>query len=88
MSWNYRAFKSIYNNEYSNEPDVLFEIREVFYDENGDISGIADPPEVFADSLDSLKLTLKEMLESCEKPLVDYNTGEEIYNKIGINRHY
>ena len=76
---NYRAFKSVYhNNEYSDETETLFEIREVFYDENGDISSIADPPDVFAYSLEGLKWTLNKMLESCDKPIVDYNTGEEI----------
>ena len=78
MSWNHRTFKSIYNYEYSNEPETLFEIREVFYDENGDISNIAETPDVIADSLEGLKWTLNKMLESCDKPIIDYNTGEEI----------
>lgn len=78
MSWNYRAFKSVYNDEYSDETETLFEIREVFYDDNGDITNIADPADVVADSLEGLKWTLNKMLESCGKPIVDYDTGEEI----------
>jgi hypothetical protein len=78
MSWNYRVTKRIYNHKYLHEPETLFEIREVFYDENGDISSIAETPDIIADSVDKLKLTLNRMLENCEKPIIDYNTGEEI----------
>lgn len=78
MSWNYRVTKRIYNHKYLHEPETLFEIREVFYDENGDISNIAETPDIIADSVDELKSTLNRMLENCEKPIIDYNTGEEI----------
>lgn len=78
MSWNHRAFKRVHNHKYLHEPETLFEIREVFYDENGDISGIAETPDVIAESLDDLKWTLNKMLESCDKPIIDYNTGEEL----------
>ena len=79
MSWNHRVFKLVNNHEYLDKPEILFEIREVFYDENGDVSAIAaDWPDVIADSLEGLKLTLNKMLESCDKPIIDYNTGEEI----------
>lgn len=73
MSWNHRVCKSVYNHEYLDEPETLFEIREVFYDENGDISAIAEEPDVIADSLEGLKWTLNKMLESCDKPIIDYN---------------
>lgn len=35
MSWNHRTFKRVHNHKYLHEPEILFEIREVFYDENG-----------------------------------------------------
>lgn len=78
MGWNYRITKRIYNHKYLHEPETLFEIREVFYDENGDISGMAETPDVIAHSIEDLKWTLNKMLESCDKPTIDYNTGEEI----------
>lgn len=77
MSWNYRVTKRIHNHKYLHEPETLFEIREVYYDENGDISGIAETPDIISDSVDGLKSTLNRMLENCEKPIIDYNTGEE-----------
>ena len=78
MSWNYRVTKRIHHHKYLHEPETLFEIREVFYDENGDISGIAEIPDIIADSVDGLKWTLNKMLENCDKPIIDHNTGEEI----------
>ena len=35
-------------------------------------------PDVIADSLDGLKWTLNKMMESCDKPIIDENNGEEI----------
>lgn len=78
MSWQYRVTTRIYNHKYLHEPETLFEIREVYYDENGDIIGITETPDVIAHSLEDLKWTLNKMLESCDKPVIDYNTGEEI----------
>lgn len=78
MSWNYRVTKRIYNHKYLHEPETLFEIREVFYDDTGKINGWAEMPDVISDSLDGLKWTLNKMLESCEKPIIDENNEEEI----------
>jgi len=76
--WNYRVFQRIYNHKYLLEPETLYEIREAYYDENGDISGWTQTPDVIAHSLEDLKLTLNKMLESCDKPMIDENTGEEV----------
>ena len=78
MSWNHRAFKSVCYNKYLDKYETFFEIREVFYDENGNIGNISDPADVVADSLEGLKWTLNKMLESCDKPIIDYNTREEL----------
>ena len=78
MSWQYRVTTRIHNHKYLHEPETLFEIREVFYDENGDIVGITETPDVIAHSLEDLKWTLNKMLESCDKPIIDYDKGEEI----------
>lgn len=76
MSWNHRVTKRICGDKNLCE-ETLYEIREVFYDENGDISAITEKPQVIAESLDGLKWTLQKMLDCCEKPIIDYNTGEE-----------
>ena len=78
MSWNYRITKEIRHHKYLHEPETLFGIREVYYDENGDISGISEMPDIIAESVDELKNILDRMKECCDKPLIDYNTGEEI----------
>ena len=78
MSWNYRLTKRVYNHKYLHEPKILFEIREIFYDKDGKINGYAELPGVISDSVEGMKDILTKMLESCDKPLIDYNTGEEI----------
>ena len=78
MSWNYRIVKRIHHHKYFHEPETLYEIREVYYDENGDISHIAEMPDVIGNSIEELKWTLHKMTESCDKSVIDYHTGEEI----------
>lgn len=78
MGWNHRVTKRIHNHKYLPEPETLYEIREVFYDENGDIAAIAETPDIICHSMEDLKWTLNKMLESCDKPVIDYNTSEEI----------
>ena len=78
MSWNHRVIKRVHNHKYLHEPEIFYEIREVFYDNNGDITAIAETPDVMSDSLDGLKWTLNKMLESCDKPIIDHNSGEEL----------
>lgn len=78
MSWNYRLTKEIIRNKYLTEPEIIYGIREVFYNENGDISGFSEEPDIISDSIDGMKDILTKMLESCDRPLIDYNTGEEL----------
>lgn len=78
MGWNYRLTKEIIQDKYLAEPEILYGIREVFYDENGDISGFSEEPDVISDSIEGMKDILIKMLESCNKPVIDYNTAEEI----------
>lgn len=78
MSWNYRVFKRIHNHKYLPEPETLYEIREVFYDNSGKVNGWSEMPDVIADSLDGLKWTLNKMMEGCDKLIIDYDTLQEI----------
>lgn len=78
MSWNYRIFKRIHRNKYLHEQETLYEIRETYYDKDGNINGWAETPDVIGDSVDELKGTLEKMLLACDKPVVEYNTGEEV----------
>jgi hypothetical protein len=74
--WGYRVVKRIHNHKYLPEPQELYEIREVFYDDKGDITTIAEIPDVIARNLYELKWTLNKMLESCNQPTIDHNTRE------------
>lgn len=77
--WNYRVFLKKQPAVEGLDSDIsIFEIGEAYYDENGSPSALADRAEPFSESLAGLKWTLEKMLEACEKPIIDYNTGEEI----------
>ena len=80
--WNYRVFKRIHNHKYLPEPEILYEIREAFYDDDGKVNGWAEMPDVIADSLDGLKWTLSKMMEGCDKPIINDNTGEETKQEV------
>jgi uncharacterized hydantoinase/oxoprolinase family protein len=81
MSWNYRIFKRIHNHKYLHEPETLYEIRETYYDEDGSITMWAEIPDIISDNLEGVRWTLQEMMEACNKPVIDYNTKQE------VNRH-
>jgi hypothetical protein len=61
------------------ELDISHAIHTVYIDENGDVVNISEKC-VFpiADNVDDLKHQLVMMLEACGKPVIDYNTGEEV----------
>lgn len=74
-NWNYRVVKRIWNHKYLHEPMELFDICEVYYDENGDIHGMSGGL-ITEDSLDDLRQTLQWMLESLDKPVIDEENNE------------
>ena len=78
MSWNYRLTKEIIHNKYLAEPEILYGIREVFYDKNGDIVNLAEEPDVISNSIEGMRDILGKMLKSCDKAIINYNTGEEV----------
>ena len=68
----YRVIKRIWNHKYLHEPMELFDICEVYYDENGDIDYITDSL-ITEESIDDLRKTLQWMLESLDKPFFDFD---------------
>lgn len=78
MSWNYRITKEVRHHKYLHEPETLFGIREVYYDDNGDVVNMAEMPDVIGESVDEIENILDKMIKCCKKPVIDYNTGEEI----------
>jgi hypothetical protein len=86
MSWNYRVIRTVNkipellrkNNPDVGEFDIFYTIHDVYYDDNKDITNIGRESPVIGDDIDELKWVLQKMLEACDKPSVDYNTGEEV----------
>jgi len=77
MPWNYRVVKKVTKIPLG-ETDITYEVHDVYYDENLDIVNIGKISFPMSDDVDGLKWTLKKMLEACKKPVIDYNTGEEV----------
>jgi hypothetical protein len=74
-NWNYRVVKRIWNHPYWNEPTELFDICEVYYDENGDVDYMTDPV-VTEDSIEDIRETLQWMLDSLDKPVIDRQNND------------
>lgn len=78
MSWNYRVVKTVTKIPLG-DTDISYGIHEVYYDENGDIVNISESlAHPISDDLEGLQWNLERMMEACKKPVIDYNTGEEV----------
>jgi hypothetical protein len=77
MAWNYRVVKKITKIPLG-ETDITYEIHNVYLDENLDIVNIGRLSFPMGDDVESLQWSLERMIEACKKPVIDYNTGEEI----------
>lgn len=78
MSWNYRVIKTVTKIPLG-DTDISYGVHSVFTDENDDIVNISENPSYpISDDLEGLKNVLSKMMESCDRPVIDYHTGEEI----------
>ena len=78
MGWEYRISKEIRTHKYLNyDPKTVYGIKEVFIDENGEISYIPSMPLFMSESIEQLKLDIQNMLEAYDKPIIDNYYGEE-----------
>jgi hypothetical protein len=77
MAWVYRVVKNKTKVPLG-EIDLTYAIHTVFIDKYGTICEISDN-NVFpiAGNIKDLKHQMLMMLEACNKPVIDYNTGEE-----------
>jgi hypothetical protein len=72
MSWNYRVIKKATKIP-GGGIDITYTVHDVYHDDDiVDIGKISLP---VSDNVEGLKQNLKKMLEACEKPVIDYNTG-------------
>jgi len=78
MSWSYRVVKTVTKIPLG-DIDISYGIHEVYYDENGDIVNISENlAHPISDDLEGLQWNLERMIEACKKPVIDYNTGENL----------
>lgn len=64
-NWNYRVM------EHENEREDIFQIHEVYYDEDG-VAGYNMNGQIKSQSLEDLKWTLEQMLKATEKEILKY----------------
>lgn len=79
MSWNFRVILKNESKDYLDDSIITYGIHEVYYDENNDIVSISENPvPVFEETFQELKDSIERIKFCLEKPIIDYNTGEEI----------
>lgn len=78
MSWSYRVVKYVTKIPLG-ETDISYGVHSVFTDEYGDIVNISERPTYpISDNMDGLMGVLSKMMGACDRPVIDYNTGEEV----------
>jgi len=75
MTWNYRVFEKKHEErvfkteeEERREPWSSFDIREVFYETDGEIYAYTDPIAPYGETLEELETELHLFLEALKKP--------------------
>ena len=79
MSWNYRLCKWTHHipdkPEFKHlklDPDVYYEIKELYYDNKGEINGVRDGTCcVYSETPEGVGDVLKMMEKALEKPMID-----------------
>lgn len=86
MGWNYRVIKKVTkipvalkkNNPDLGDFDIVYEIHDVYEDKNLDKPSIGRRSFPTSEDVEGLRWHLEKMIEACKKPVIDYNTGEEV----------
>jgi len=68
--WNYRVVKRMWYNKLHEDDQEMFDLCEVYYDENGDVDYMTDA-YITEHSIKDMRETLQWMLESLDKPVID-----------------
>ena len=69
-TWNYRIIKRSWYNKLHEEYQDMFDLCEVYYDENCDVDYITEA-YITEHSIEDMRKTLQLMLDSLEKPIVN-----------------
>lgn len=77
MAWSYRVVKTVTKIPLG-DTDISYAIHTVYSDENGTIVNISENPSYpIGDDAESLQGILQRMMTACDKPIINYHTGEE-----------
>jgi len=69
--WNNRLWKVVYNKGEKHE-ETLYEIRETYYNDKGDICGVStNAANLMAESPEAIKQSLEWMTNCLEKPVLE-----------------
>ena len=76
MSWNYRVVKATYDVQGEKDEEVLFEIREVYYNKDGSIWAISENPITVTsdEGIDNMRQVLEWINAAVEKDVIDLST--------------
>lgn len=78
MSWNHRVVRRFYPNTHMDD-SMLYEIHEVYYDDDGMIGSITkEPISIMEETVDDLKKTVERLTKCLEQPIIDYETLQEV----------
>jgi len=78
MTWNHRVVRRTYPNTHMDD-SILYEIHEVYYNEDGTIGSITEEPiSIIEESVEDLKSTIERLTKCLTTPIIDYDTLQEI----------
>ena len=69
-NWDYRIVKRIWYNKLNEDHQDMFDLCEVYYDENGDVDYMTEA-YITEHSIEDMRETLQWMLDSLDKPIID-----------------
>lgn len=77
-TWNHRVVRREYPKAVPEER-ILYGVHEAYYDSEGVCFSVTrDPTPAYGATLDEVRRELERMLAALEKPVLDYETREEI----------
>jgi len=74
-NWDYRIVKRIWYNKLHEDYQDMFDLCEVYYDENGDVDYMTEA-YITEHSIKDMRETLQWMLESLDKPVIEEKNNE------------
>lgn len=67
MKWNYRVVKKTS----AKDKNSYYEIMEIYYDENGEVSCYADADLPYGENIEEIKSGIELILKALDKPIIE-----------------